>query len=230
MKIALCFLSYNEVECLRKLLPTVDSSTFDEVFAVDGGSTDGSQDVYRQHGIKIIAQPSRGRGAAFTIAEEASAADAIVYISTDGNEDPKDLPKFRKYLEGGADLVIASRMIEGAFNEEDISWWRPRKWVNQIFVWTVNFLWGKPGVRITDVSNGYRAMRRGLLKELGINAVGHTIEFQISIRALKKGLKIAEFPTREGQRLAGEIKARSFRTGVQFLECLAKEIWIGKKF
>src|SRR3989344_1474528 len=165
MKIALCFLSYNEVECLRKLLPTVDTSVVDEVFAVDGGSTDGSQEVYRQYGIRVIPQPSRGRGAAFTIAEESSTADAIIYISTDGNEDPSDIHKFRKYLEERADLVIASRMIKGAFNEEDISWWRPRKWVNQAFVLIANILWGKPGVHITDVSNGFRAMRRGLLKE-----------------------------------------------------------------
>ncbi|TSC89197.1 MAG: hypothetical protein G01um10143_578 [Parcubacteria group bacterium Gr01-1014_3] len=226
MKIALCFLTYNEAECLRKMLPGLDYSMFDDVFAVDGGSTDGSLEVYKQHGIRVALQKSRGRGEAFKFAEKSTDADAIVYFSPDGNEDPKDFPKFREQLEKGADIVIASRMMKGAFNEEDISWWRPRKWVNNLFTLAINILWNRSGAYITDSINGFRAIRRGLIEKLGQDAIGYTIEYQNTMRALQKNLKITEFPTREGQRLAGETKAHSLEVGIKFLKCLFQEIWL----
>ena len=230
MKLALCFLTYNEKECLEKMLPTLDTSMFDDVFAVDGGSKDGTLEVYKKYGVRVVPQVSRGRGLAFLIAQDATTADVIVYFSPDGNEDPGDFFKFRPYLEQGFDIVIASRMMKGAFNEEDVSWWRPRKWVNNAFNRAANLFWNRSGVYVTDTINGFRAIRRGLMKELGQDAIGHTIEYQNSIRAMKKGLKIAEFPTREGARIAGVIKATSLKTGLDFVRCLWREIWIGKSF
>lgn len=229
MRVALCILTFNEVECVSKMIPDLDTSAFDEVFVVDGGSTDGTLDVYRKYGIRVIPQTSRGRGEAFRLAERSSTADAIVYFSPDGNEDPKDFGRFRPLLEEGADIVIASRMMEGAFNEEDISWWRPRKWVNNAFNLIANVFWNRSGAYITDSINGYRAIRRGLVGSLGQDAIGYTIEYQNTIRSLKAGLKIREFPTYEGQRLAGGTQAHSFQTGVQFLGCLWKEILAGKR-
>ncbi|MBI2453956.1 MAG: glycosyltransferase [Parcubacteria group bacterium] len=227
MKIALCLLTYNEVGCVRLMIPSLDFSSFDEVFAVDGGSIDGTLDVYRNYGIRIVAQPSRGRGEAFRLAEKSTDADAIVYFSPDGNEDPSDFPKFRHFLEEGMDIVIASRMMKGAFNEEDISLWRPRKWVNNFFNWAANILWNKTKVYITDSINGYRAIRRGLVNKLGQDAMGYTIEYQNTIRAMKNGLKIVEFPTREGQRIYGKTKATSLKTGIVFLHCLLREVYLG---
>ncbi len=230
MKIALCLLTYNEYECVRKILPSLDTSEFEEVFAVDGGSTDGTLDIYRQKGVRVVAQHSRGRGEAFRLAENSTDADAIVYFSPDGNENPKDFSKFRPLLERGADIVIASRMMKGAFNEEDVSWWRPRKWVNNLFNLAVNILWNRSGTYITDSINGYRAIRRGLVRKLKQDAMGYTIEYQNTIRVLKGRLKIVEFPTYEGQRVGGSTKAYSFQTGLQFLHCLWKEILKGSKF
>lgn len=231
MKLALCLLTYNEVECVSKIIPNLDTSEFDDVFAVDGGSTDGTLDVYKKYGIRIVPQTSRGRGEAFRLAEKSTDADAIVYFSPDGNEDSKDFKKFRPLLDTGNDIVIASRMMKGSFNEEDVSWWRPRKWVNNIFNFIANLLWNCSDVYITDSINGFRAIRKGLVGDgLKQDAMGYTIEYQNTIRAFKRGLKIVEFPTYEGQRVAGGTKAHSFKTGVVFLKCLAKEILIGNKF
>lgn len=227
MKLALCLLTYNEVGCVRQMIPNLDFSSFDEVFAVDGGSTDGTLDVYREYGIRVVAQSSRGRGEAFRLAEKSTAADAVVYFSPDGNEDPSDFPRFRYFLERGADIVIASRMMAGAFNEEDVSWWKPRKWVNNFFNWAVNVFWNRTKIYITDSINGYRAIRRGLVNKLGQDAMGYTIEYQNTIRAMKKGLKIVEFPTREGQRICGRTKATSLKTGIIFLHCLLREVYLG---
>ena len=99
MKLALCLLTYNEVGCVRQIIPGLDFSSFDEIFSVDGGSTDGTLDVYKEYGIRVVAQSSRGRGEAFRLAEKSTAVDAIVYFSPDGNEAVSDFSKFRYFLE-----------------------------------------------------------------------------------------------------------------------------------
>lgn len=231
MKLALCILTYNEVDCVNKIIPTLDTTEFDDVFAVDGGSTDGTLDIYKKYGIRVVPQISRGRGEAFRLAEKSTDADAIVYFSPDGNENPEDFIKFHSLLEAGNDIVIASRMMKGAFNEEDVFWWRPRKWVNNIFNLAANLFWNRSDTFITDSINGFRAIRRGLVGDvLRQDAMGYAIEYQNTIRVFKRDIKIAEFPTHEGQRVAGGTKAHSFQTGMVFLKCLAKEILIGNKF
>jgi hypothetical protein len=62
------------------------------------------------------------------------------------------------------------------------------------------------------------------------DAEGFAIEFQISIRALKSRLRIAEIPTIEGDRIGGRSTAYSIPTGVRVLRVLLREIWIGRRF
>ena len=63
-----------------------------------------------------------------------------------------------------------------------------------------------------------------------IDAPGFVIEYQMSIRAMKSGLKVSEIPTYEGYRIGGESQAKSLPTGILFLKFLLKEFFIGKKF
>jgi len=89
---------------------------FDRLIAVDGGSTDGTLEILRAFGIEVMTQSRPGRGAACIEAIETHEAEAYLFFSPDGNEDPADLAKFRPHLLEEADLVIASRMMPGAVN------------------------------------------------------------------------------------------------------------------
>ena len=88
----------------------------------------------------------------------------------------------------------------------------------------VGFAFWNRGPYITDTINGYRAVRRDRLLQLGCDADGFVIEYQMSIRAMKRGLKVAEIPTREGPRLGGQSTAHSFSTGLVFLQQLWREL------
>ena len=142
MKIALCILALNELECLKVIFPKIQAPTentgYSAIYAIDGGSTDGTKEFFKLHNIEIIQQRRRGRGEAIKAAIEQIDADAFLFFSPDGNEDVLDLFRFEEYLKQGADLVIATRMVNGAFNEEDIHWCRPRKWVNLAFNFLAN--------------------------------------------------------------------------------------------
>lgn len=224
MKRALVILTFNEIEALPKIWDKIPRDGY-EVLAVDGGSKDGTQDFLRGKGVRVVVQDKRGRGVAFRLAAQSTDADALCYFSPDGNEDPGDIAKLFAKLDEGFDVAIASRMMKGAVNEEDVSWWRPRKWVNNAFTLIANVLWNR-GPYISDTINGFRALRRDKLLELRCDADGFVIEYQMTIRAMKKGLKVAEIPTHEGQRLGGVSTAESWKTGVVFVKALWRELWI----
>lgn len=227
MKISLVLLTWNELPGLEALFDKIPFDSVDEAFAVDGGSTDGTLAFYEKHNFRVLQQASKGRGEAFRMAFAQAEGDAILFYSPDGNEDPADIPKFRPLLEAGNDLVIGTRMVKGARNEEDDKLIPLRKWANLSFNWMVNTRWNRSGKYVTDSINGYRAITRKAWEQLSPDGAGYTIEYQSTIRALKLGLKIAEFPTLEGQRIGPEKGSPSIQTGLAFLKLYGKELKIG---
>ncbi len=226
---ALVLLTFNEIEALPKLFDRIPLSAADEVFAVDGGSQDGTVEYLQSKGVRVLGQPRRGRGCAFQVALDATSADVLCYYSPDGNEDPGDIPKvFAKLEEGGYDLVVASRMSQGAHNEEDEQVLRLRKWVNQAFTFLANALWNR-GPYLTDTINGFRAVRADSLRRCDCRVDGFVIEYLMSIRMMKLGLRLGEIPTCEHPRLGGQSTAHSWPTGVEFTRHLIGEALLGRR-
>jgi glycosyltransferase involved in cell wall biosynthesis len=231
MKIGLALLNRNEVEALPHFLPKLDLTNFDAVFVVDGGSSDGSREVLLNNHFKVIDQESKGRGQAFSIAfQEAKRLelDALVFISTDGNEDPDDLPKFIQGIINGFDLVIASRMLPGSRNEEDDSLFRPRKAANKLFAYIAYFMFSNGSPRLTDPINGFRAMSVDAWNKMNLDYSGYDIEFATSIQAYRFGMRVLEFPTFEGDRLGGKSGARAIPTTLAMFGVLNRMRKLGK--
>ncbi len=228
MKSTLILMIYNEIDGLKALWDKLPLNQVDEILAVDPGSTDGSIEFLKEKNCQIVGQKNRGRGEAFREGAEAAGGDILVYFSPDGNEDPNDIVKLIKLIKEGADVAIASRMMKGAFNEEDVSLWRPRKWVNKAFGWLANLIfnpgWPGKGNYITDTINGFRAFKKTSFQALKTTQMGYPIEYQTSIRGMRQGFKIEEIPTIEGQRIGGESYAKSLPVGISFLKALWSEI------
>lgn len=228
MHITLCILTRNERPCVEIVFPQLPKpgpeSGFDAVVVIDGGSTDGTKEYFEERGIPVLGQSRRGRGHAFQIAFDEVESDAYIFFSPDGNEDPKDLPKFRPLLEQGFDLVIASRMMAGAKNEEDDQFLKLRKWANNAFNIGANVSFRRKGTFVTDSINGYRAITRKAARTLALDAPDYTIEYQMTMRAFKHKLPIAEFPTIEYPRVAGDTQAQSIPTGIRFIKAYWREL------
>lgn len=225
----LVLLTFNESEALPKIFGRLPLNAADEVLAIDGGSKDGTVEFLQSKGLKVVTQTRRGRGVAFRLALELTDAETICYYSPDGNEDPEDIPRIFEKLEAdGSDLVVASRMMKGAYNEEDVHWFRPRKWVNQLFTLAANLLWNR-GPYVEDTINGFRAVRAESLRRCACDADGFPIEYQMSIRMMKLGFVIGEMPTHEYPRLGGQSTAESWPTGVVFVKTLLREIALGRR-
>ena len=229
MKSSLIILTLNEIEGVRTLYDRIPFDAVDECFVVDGGSIDGTVEFFREKGIKVVPQEIKGRGEAFRIAVKRAEGDHLIFFSPDGNEDPGDIPKLLELLAMGYDIAIASRFLSGSQNEEDDLRFPWRAWANRAFTFIANIIWNTNRNYITDSINGYRAIKKEAFNKLNISAPGFVIEYQMSIRAMKLGLKVVEIPTVEGQRIGGVSTAKSIPTGLLFLRFLLKEIMNGSK-
>ena len=151
----------------------------------------------------------------------------IFFFSPDGNEAVEDIKKFKPLLAQGAEIVIASRMMKESHNEEDGQLFRWRKWANLCFNFTANmFFRSRKTSYITDSINGFRGITKKAAEHLQLDAFDYTIEYQMTIRGMKHNLKIVEFATCEGNRVAGDTGAPSFSTGLRFIKRFFIELFI----
>lgn len=223
----LVILTLNEIEGTTAIFDQIPMSRIRQCLVIDGGSTDGTVTFFQDRGIEVIVQTTPGRGEAFRIAERMAQNTYLVFFSPDGNEDPRDIPLLIDKLDEGYDMIIGSRFLPGGGNEEDNLLFPWRAWANRTFTFLANTIWGG---KLSDSINGFRAVRRDSFQKMKPDGAGYVIEYQLSIRAMKLGMKIAEIPTLEGKRIGGESGAPSIRTGLRFLRFLFREIAIGSKF
>lgn len=225
-KTTLVILTRNEINGVKALIRKIPFEAVDQFFAVDYKSSDGTTEFFKKHQIPVIEQRIPGRGEAFKIAVNKAQGDLLVFFSPDGNENPADIPRLISLLKEGNDLVIASRFMKNSRNEEDDKVFKFRAWANMAFTIIVRLIWGG---NVTDTINGYRAIRKNLFKKLNLDANGFAIEFQMTIRALKAGAKIAEIPTIEGNRIGGKSTSYAIPTGLKFIYYLVREFSPGKR-
>lgn len=225
MKIALIIFTRNERINSEKIYSKIPKKAVDRIYVIDGGSVDGTQEFWKNKHIKVYQQKYKGIGGAYESAFRCIKEDALVFFHPDGNMEPKDIKKFVSLLKTGREFIIATRMIKGAFNEEDDQLLKPRKWFNQALVAVANIIWGRDKNSCSDPTQGFRAFTRKAYAKLKINIPPpNASDYQQVVRALKFGVKITEFPTIEGKRIYGESTFPSFKTGLDQLNLLWKEL------
>ncbi|MEK6867605.1 MAG: glycosyltransferase family 2 protein, partial [Nanoarchaeota archaeon] len=202
-KISVIAVNLNEEHTIKKVLTTIPSY-IDEVIVVDGHSKDNSPTIAKELGFSVILQEGKGRGAAFKTGFKHVSGDIIVMLSTDGNERPADIDKLIQKMNEGYDLVIASRFGQG--KSHDVTF------IRNIGNWGLTALINiASGLSLQDSQNGFRAIRRTALDNMNISANGFDIEAEMTLKAGKLGLKVAEVPTVEDEREFGVSNLRTFR-------------------
>lgn len=225
MKVSLALLTLNEIDGARRTFDDIPWNLFEDSFVLDGGSVDGTIEFYKKSGVRVVPQGKRGLGCAVIEALEAVTTDAVVFFHPDGNMNSGDLPRFKELLLEGYDFIIASRMLAGAYNEEDKGIFKPRKWANIGFARLASILWRtRGGYRITDPVNGFRGGTKAAFQKMALDAEDCSIDYQMVIRAYKQNLRVIEFPTEEGLRISGETKFHSIPTGITLVKRIFSEL------
>ena len=225
ISVALCLLTWNEIEGCKVDLPQIDLEKFDQVYCVDGGSSDGTIEYMKDCGLEVIIQPKKGYNQAYLCAFQQCKCDALILFHPKGTVPVKDLYKFRGYFEEGHSIVIASRLLKESSNEEDSSLFRPRKWFVGTIALCSYIIWGKFKNRILwDVLHGYRGMRVADFNKLSILDSGISADIEMVVRSYKAGLSYIEFPTKEKGRSYGKTHFPAISSGFSLLKYLIFEI------
>jgi glycosyltransferase involved in cell wall biosynthesis len=223
-RVALCFLTWNERQGCEMDLPLVDRYIFDEVFAIDGGSTDGTVDAFAKYGIPVHRQTQRGLNAAYWQAVETATSDYVVVFFPKGTVSPSILPGFRDLLSRGEEFVVASRIIPGGRCEEDDRWLKPRKWGVCFLASVSSLLWRRKGPMVWDVLHGVKGFSKAAFLTMNPSRTGLTIDLEMVIRSYKLGITPLEVPVIESIRSYGTTRFRILPTGIKLARCLLAEI------
>lgn len=224
MKPSLCLLVWNELRGCRIDVPSLPRGHFCEVFAVDGGSTDGTVEYLNSQGIIVHQQSKKGLNAAYTDANRLAISDSVVVFFPKGTIQTSELLKFIPLLELGNDLVIASRQIRGSTNEEDSQLLKPRKWGVRALALMIALIWMREGVLIRDVLHGVKAWKKSSFEKMCILDHGISIDLEMVVRSYKLKMNRVEFLTHEVARPHGETNFKILPTSKKLLKYLCYEI------
>ena len=227
LKKTLLFYTMNEIEAVKSIFDKIPINLFDEFFIIDNNSTDGTVEFLEKRGVKIIQQKKPGRTNALIEGIEHASGDIIVNLSSDGNENPEDIPKILEKLEEGYDMVTASRFLPESKVDVEDDKFRIRVFGNKLAAALVNLCWG---TNITDTTNALRGFTKSFYKKAKLDTFGYTENFQLSIRCGKLKAKIAEIPTEELPRIGGVVKAKTTPVMIDMFKVFLNELKIGNNF
>jgi glycosyltransferase involved in cell wall biosynthesis len=184
-----------------------------EVLVVDDGSTDGTGDVARAAGVRLLTFPeNRGKGNALLAGFQALAEfDAVVTLDADGQHPPECLPDFVAAAERGADLVLGVR-------ERSAEMPLLRRLANGVASGWATWLAGQP---VGDSQCGYRLYGRRLLERTPITPGRYEVESEVVVRAARLGFRLAQvaIPTVYGTE---ESQIRTLRDVPRIIGVLAR--------
>jgi len=220
---ALCFVVWNERQGCEFDLPKFDFAGFDEIFAIDGGSTDGTIEVLQKYGVAVHPQTRRSLCAVYWQAVETSTCDNIVVFFPKGTLDPSIVHRMRELLLEGNELVVPSRMIQGSRNEEDSHVFRPRKWGVKTLALIAAASWRKQGPVVWDVLHGVKGFAKRAFLDMEPSRTGVSIDLEMVVRAYRLRLRMREFPVIEMARSWGASRFKILPTGIRLVKYLCRE-------
>jgi glycosyltransferase involved in cell wall biosynthesis len=206
--------TWNEAAGIAYTLRTVPSLV-DEVVVVDAVSRDGTADIARANGARVISEVRRGYGRAFKTGFNAAKGDILISADGDGTYPLGVLPDLLDFLvQRDMSFVSCAR-----FPLEDEKSMRPRnKFGNRLLSGAASALWL---TGYEDILSGMWAMRREAWVALDIVSDSWNFSEEIKIRAHEAfGPRFAEFHIRYKERL-GETKLAPMRVGFENLTWLA---------
>ena len=212
----------NEVETLPEIMAGVRAHT-DDILVVDGRSPDGTADVARSLGARVVYDHGRGKGEAIRTVIGHLERDIVVFIDADGSHDPADIPALvAPILAGRADHVSGSRLIGGS-SELHGGFDECFRLMGSSFITAcINHRFR---VVLSESQNGFRAIRTEVLRDLGLEEDITTIEQEMIIKTLKKGYRMGEVPTHEHRRKAGYSKITVRKVAFRYVYSMVKYLY-----
>lgn len=177
--------------CIRKARSFLDrAGVAGEVVIADNGSKDGSQEIARAAGARVVDVPVRGYGAALIAGIGAARGRFVIMGDSDDSYDFSRLDAFVAELRSGTQLVMGNRFRGGI---EKGAMPPLHRWLGNPVLSTIGrTLYGGPA---RDFHCGLRGFDRAAIMELGLCCPGMEFASEMVVKASVHGLSVAEVPT-----------------------------------
>ncbi len=185
----------NEAEtlkvCIDKAMKYLnDNNISGEVVIGDNGSTDGSQDIARSCGARVVDIPRKGYGSALMGAIQAAKGKYVIMGDSDDSYDFSNLNAYVEKLRDGYDLVMGNRfkggIAKGAMPFLHYYLGNPvLSFIGKLFF----------GGGINDFHCGLRGFRQDIVTLLNLQTTGMEFASEMVVKAQINKLKIIEVPT-----------------------------------
>ena len=227
MRVLVVTPTYNERDNLEHFASAVFAAQPEaHLLIVDDNSPDGTGDIAdrlasEDERVRVMHRSGKlGIGSAYLEGFESgleAGYDVLVQMDTDLSHDPRYLTPMLGAIEAGADLVLGSRNIAGG----GVEGWGP----GRHFLSKGGSLYSRAilGLRLRDLTSGYKAWRREALEALDLRAIrseGYSFQIEMTWRAHRAGFRVVEEPIVFVDRRAGSSKM----SRAIFLEAVAM-VW-----
>lgn len=209
---------FNERGTIVRLFNTlsqVATNAATKIVLVDDGSSDGSAEVLgeiqkesRGNVLVITHQRNRGKGAAIRSGLAVCDSEWVVIQDADLEYDPSDIPRLlQRAAQGDVDAVYGSRYMDAERNPSRYNLFAGGVTLLNLAV----RLWY--GVRLTDEATCYKLFRVSDLKRMELECTGFEFCPEVTAKACRMGLRIAEIPISYRPRSRREGKKIRLRDG-----------------
>jgi dolichol-phosphate mannosyltransferase len=208
-----CLPTYDERENLGPILEGILAATPDvDVLVIDDNSPDGTgrladEIAARDPRVHVLHRAGKqGLGKAYLAGFDWALARGYAYVlemDADFSHDPSYLPVLLGRARTDADLVLGSRYVKGGGT---LNWGIGRKLISRggsLYARTIL------GVRVRDLTGGFKCFRREVLEAIDLATVectGYAFQIELTYRVLRRGFRVVEVPIVFADRRVGQSK------------------------
>lgn len=219
-KVSVIIPALNEAESIGHVVREMPWSGIAECLVVDNGSSDGTAEIARAAGARIVVSP-RGYGAACIAGMQAAepSSDVLVFMDGDGSDVIGNLDALVAPIANNeADFVLGSRILG---RREPGSMLPSQVFAGHLVGFLLNLF---QGIRYTDMGP-FRAIRRSSLEAMKMSERTYGWNLEMQIKAAQHGLRVREITVDYRCRIGGVSKVSgdwkaSLKAATRILEVL----------
>ena len=219
-RIAVAIPCYNEAPAVAAVVAEWRSALAEaEIVVFDNNSTDGTGDLARSLGVRVVEVREQGKGHAVrAIFETLRDRRGVILVDGDGTYPAAHVGPLIAAVESGAfDMAVGARVPVA-----DARAMTAVRGLGNILIRAAFRLLIGPGAG--DLLSGYRAFGPRFLREFTPRSAGFEIETEITAEAVARGYRVVEVPIPYRPRIAGTAsKLRAFRDGRRILATIIRQ-------
>jgi len=194
----------NEAKAIGGLIEEIKQEGYKKILVVDGYSKDGTPEIAKEKGAKVIFQHGKGKAGAIKTAIENVQTSYMLIMDGDNTYDPKDIWKFLAHAKN-YDQIIGMRT-----NRENIP---P---IHRLGNWIITKIFNLlTGANLTDICSGMYLLKTETARTLEIGSTSFDVEAEIVMQTEAEG-QITEIPINYRKRI-GKPKLSTIRHGAKII-------------